>query len=141
MKEDRSPSVQEEETGTEQYNNEENGATEVLLPRGQTLPAQKEFEVACPADSEAEYRVSLFRGESSSTDENEMIGEITLAGNLALAIAKTKAPATLTISADGLMNVSLKHPLTGKIEDISVVLPEAQASEDVTVIDDFDIVT
>jgi hypothetical protein len=67
---------------------------------------------------------SLYRGESPKPEENELLGQVKLPSTVALALTKTKAALTLKVSADGLLSVSLKHPLTDEVQTLNVQIKE-----------------
>ncbi len=115
------------------------GGTEVLLARGAPLPAKREFALVTGNDQT--FRLALLRGEGALTPDNELLGEIRLPSSLALAVSRTQAPATLTISAEGLMTVSVVHPLTQKVEELRVVLPEGDPNAAALEAVDLDVIT
>ncbi|OGQ89880.1 MAG: hypothetical protein A2289_24210 [Deltaproteobacteria bacterium RIFOXYA12_FULL_58_15] len=105
-----------------------NGQTEVLLPRGQSLPANRAFGVPSAVDGETTFKALIFRGEQGNAQGNELLGELTIPSNLALAVTKTKAPVTLSISADGILTATMKHPMTSHTETLEISLPEGDGT-------------
>jgi molecular chaperone DnaK len=115
------------------------GRTEPLLPRGAPLPAKKDFTVTTGADQA--FHVSLYRGEGATIAENELLGEIRLPSNLALAVSRTAAQVTLEITTEGLMTVSAVHPLTSKREELRIVLPEGDPNAEALTAVDLDVIS
>ena len=106
------------------------GTTEVLLAAGSALPAEKTFP-ATTGESQ-EFRITLLRGEAAAAAENELLGEVSLPSSLSLLVAKTPANVTLTIDHDGLLTVSVEHPLTLRVDKLRVSLPEGVPEAEVT---------
>ncbi|MFC1610651.1 Hsp70 family protein [Myxococcota bacterium] len=102
------------------------GRTDLLLPRGQALPSEAQFGVSTSAE-DSEFKVLLYRGEAEEAANNELLGELTLPSNLALAVAKTPAPVTLKVGADGTLTVTMQHPMTSATEKLELSLPESAA--------------
>jgi molecular chaperone DnaK len=107
--------------------------TEVLVPRGSPLPAEKTFGVSASTDGETEFRVILYRGEAEVAEENEVLGELRIPGSLALAVSRTEAPVTLSVSVDGILSVVIQHPLSKTRERLELSLPEGAGAEAVEV--------
>jgi len=107
------------------------GGTAVLLPQGEKLPAEKVFGVPTSADGDAEFKVLLYRGESDAAAENEVLGELRVPSNLAIVVSKTEAPVTLRISIDGLLSVTIQHPITAATERLDLELPEGSGEVEV----------
>jgi molecular chaperone DnaK len=100
------------------------GPAVVVLPRGKPLSAEALFEIETTAGKTKEFAASLYRGESDKAEENELLGQVKLPSSMAMALTKTKAPLTLKVSEDGLLSVTLKHPLTDEVQTLSVALKE-----------------
>jgi molecular chaperone DnaK len=97
------------------------GATRLLVARGSRLPASCDFDVS-PDKSDGEYRVVLCRGESEQASENSIVGTVRMAGSAALAIAGSKANASLAVNAEGILSVNMRHPLTGRAQQMEISL-------------------
>ncbi|MCC6808879.1 MAG: Hsp70 family protein [Deltaproteobacteria bacterium] len=100
------------------------GEAKAVLERGKPLPAEATFDIETSAGKTKEFVASLYRGDASKPEENELLGQVKLPSTIALALTKTKATLTLKVSEDGLMSVTLKHPLTDEVQTLSVALKE-----------------
>ncbi len=98
------------------------GSASLLIPHGARLPAASEFDIVPETNTDPEYRVVLCRGESALAQENTPLGAVRLPGSLALALAGCKANVTVSVSAEGLLSVSLRHPLTSQAQQLEVSL-------------------
>lgn len=100
------------------------GSTRVLLPRGSRLPAEAQFEIAPEPGAKTEYKGMLYRGDAETTAENTFLGAARMPADQALALTKTKVTATLRVTVDGLLSVSMQHPRTGQTHSVEVSLVE-----------------
>lgn len=117
----------------------EGSAPITLLKRGTALPAETTVEIETHQQSK-EFIASLYRGESATMEENESLGQIRMPSSFALVVSKTKASIIVKVTADGLLVVSMKHPLTEEVKQLKVTLKQATTTEDVPELteDDFD---
>ncbi len=93
------------------------------MPKGTKLPADVSFELLPDEKSaKSDYKATLFRGEKELQSENTVLGTLRMPADLALAITNTKAIATLRVSDDGMMAVTMKHPKSGEVHSIEVSL-------------------
>jgi molecular chaperone DnaK len=100
------------------------GKTVILLNRGTRLPANKQFEVTAPGGA-AEIKVVLCRGEDLMLAQNTMLGVMRLPGNKnGDPAAKQKAVVTLQVSAEGILSASVRHPVSGQVQELEVSLVE-----------------
>jgi molecular chaperone DnaK len=93
-----------------------------LFARGSTLPVSAEVELESVSGVEQEYRLTLYRGENPSPAQNTIIGTVRLPSSHALALAGTKAKATVQVNAEGILSVEAKHPMTGAVEHLEASL-------------------
>lgn len=114
----------------------EDGGTEVVVPRGEPLPTSKEFGIVTTQGTDMSYRAILLRGEAQRAEDNEILGELRLPSNLALAITRTEAPVALHVSADGLMTASARHPMTGLRHEIAIQLGDVERASGVVELGD-----
>jgi molecular chaperone DnaK len=117
------------------------GSSEVILPRGAPLPADKELTVSSEIHPDGpRFRIVLCSGESPKGSDNTPLGEVQLPSNLALAFAKTPAKVTIAVSADGLLHVTARHPMTGEVRELRVGLADHPDEGDILEVDDSDLV-
>ncbi|MBN1961720.1 MAG: Hsp70 family protein [Deltaproteobacteria bacterium] len=98
------------------------GGTIRVLPRGARLPASAEIDIVSEASGDIEYRVTLYRGENESVDQNTLIGTVRLPSSHALALSGTRAKAIIEINSEGIMSVKVRHPLTGQIQQLEATI-------------------
>lgn len=96
------------------------GQTVVLLPRGTRLPANKHFDVTAVAGDNAELKVVLCRGEVGPVAQNTLLGILRLTLNPQA--AGTPARVTVSVSADGLLSATARHPGVGAVQELEVSL-------------------
>ena len=99
------------------------GKTAVLLTKGARLPAAKHFEIAAPND-QAEFKVVLCRGEQAMLQQNTLLGMLKLPSNQAMGTTQKKAQVTVQVSAEGLLSVIARHPVSGQAQELEVSLAE-----------------
>ncbi|MEE8410422.1 MAG: Hsp70 family protein [Myxococcota bacterium] len=105
------------------------GKTEVLIARGARLPASKAFEVMPSQDGMDEIRVPLYRGEAGTVAGNTFLGVLIFTTSSTTtssteAAQRTKGDVVLKVSADGLLSVQAKNPLTGEHRELELSLTD-----------------
>lgn len=100
----------------------EGDATRVLLARGTKLPAEVKFEILPEQSAKADYKALLYRGDVETAKGNTFLGTLRMTADQSLVITKTKVVATLKVSADGIMSVTMQHPRTQQIHSVEVSL-------------------
>lgn len=118
------------------------GTTDVLLPRGRALPAGTLFEVEMSApegEEPPQYVVSLCRGESSRAADNEPLGDVRVPGSLELAEARTMASVGIRVTADGLLQATLRHPVTGEVNKLDLRMQDADDPADMLEFEDLEL--
>ena len=96
------------------------GGTIRLLPRGVRLPASAELDIASDTGNDLEYRMTLYRGEHETATQNTLIGTVRLPSSHALALAGTRAKAKVQVNAEGILSVTVQHPMTGQTQQMEV---------------------
>jgi molecular chaperone DnaK len=92
-----------------------------LLPKGTRLPMDTEFDIDL-AGARRGLTVSLYRGEKEFSDQNQFLGLLRFPALASSAVATAKLSVKLSISVDGLLTVSARHPLTGETKELDVSL-------------------
>lgn len=101
------------------------GTTEVIFPRGTPIPAEAELAlISQQQDDKVEFKLTLVSGEHESADKNTQLGEVRLPSSLALAFAKSQAKVKLEVSAEGTLQVTATHPITGEVSTLRVALAD-----------------
>jgi len=112
----------------------------VILRRGAKLPARTKFEIEAQVGVDAEFTATLYRGEEAQITDNELLGTVRLPSSLSEAIEGTTATVVVDVSADGLLTLAIRHPVTGEIKSLQLSVSETgEATDDVDDIDDFEI--
>ncbi len=101
---------------------EADGHTRPLLTRGTRLPAEIELEIGASQDARAEIRVVLFRGEGRTVSENTFLGALVFPPHASAALGGQHAKVRLQVSGDGLLSVQARHPVTGELRTLELLL-------------------
>jgi molecular chaperone DnaK len=109
----------------------------VILRRGQRLPARTKFEIEPRVGEDAEFSVTLYRGDHPALRDNELLGTVRLPSSLSEAIEGTTAIVVVDVSADGLLTLAMRHPVTGEVNSLQLSMSKSSAATDD--IDDFEI--
>jgi molecular chaperone DnaK (HSP70) len=98
------------------------GTTQALLRRGVRLPAHHEFEVSLSSDAQTGTRISLYRGEHPTVADNTFLGSLAFPPVAISGSAPLAARVKLEVSGDGILSVSMRHPLTGDLRSLELLL-------------------
>ncbi len=98
------------------------GYCEPVIPRNSAIPASETKVFTTAADGQTEVRVRISQGESRRIEENQLLGEIELAGLPPMARGKVQVDVTFVIGADGTLDVQARDRATGQQRAVRVDL-------------------
>jgi L1 cell adhesion molecule like protein len=99
---------------------EDNCTMSVVIPRNTAIPTKKVKNFTTLYDNQINVSFPVYEGESANTKDNNLLGEFTLYG---IPPAPKRVPSidvTFDIDANGVLNVSAEHKVTGQKNSITI---------------------
>jgi molecular chaperone DnaK (HSP70) len=106
------------------------GFCECIIERNAPIPTEQTRIFTTSRDQQTEVSVRVCQGESRSTDENEVLGQIELLGLRSLRRGDVSIAVTFAIDADGTLNVRALDEATGQGQELRVNLTGAIDAEE-----------
>ena len=98
------------------------GYCEHIILRNTAIPAEETKMFTTARDFQESVQVSICQGESRRTEENQLLGAISLEGLRSGARGAVQIAVTFVINADGILQVRALDTGTGKEQEIVVKL-------------------
>jgi molecular chaperone DnaK len=92
----------------------------VLIPANTTVPTRERKIFATTEDNQDFVAISVHQGESEVASENRFLGRFVLGGLPREAKGKVRVEVSLTIDADGILEVSASEISTGKAASVTI---------------------
>jgi molecular chaperone DnaK len=105
------------------------GFCECIIERNAPIPTEQTRIFTTSRDQQTEVSVRVCQGESRSTDENQVLGQIELLGLPSLRRGDVSIAVTFAIDADGTLNVRALDEATGQGQELRVNLTGAIDAE------------
>jgi len=106
------------------------GFCECIIERNAPIPTEQTRIFTTSRDQQTEVSVRVCQGESRSTDENQVLGQLELLGLPSLRRGDVSIAVTFAIDADGTLNVRALDEATGQGQELRVNLTGAIAADD-----------
>ena len=98
------------------------GQTNVLLPRGQKLPASTEFVVQFADTQGKRFTVSLCRGEAETTADNQPLGRLMFPDTVLPKPPRTELHVRVQVTAEGIIEVQARGEANGAAHTVLLEL-------------------
>ncbi|KAF8683698.1 hypothetical protein HU200_044628 [Digitaria exilis] len=102
----------------------------VVIPRNTAIPTKKVKDFTTQYDNQTIALFLVYEGESSSTKNNNLLGEFELTGISPAPWGVPKLHVTFDIDANGVLNVSAKDRSTGRMNDINITAHSGRLSKE-----------
>lgn len=107
------------------------GLVKHLIEKNTPIPTEASHVFTTTRDNQDSVRISVFQGESSRREENEMLGEFTLTGIPSARQGEPKIQVTFEIDTDGIVNVSARDLNTNKEQSITITAYGGLSDEEI----------
>lgn len=111
------------------HENREKELMSVIIPRNSPLPISKEELYTNAYDKQQKAYFKIYQGEAMYVEDNTLLGEIEIEIP-PLAAGQVKCFTRFTYDINGILEVEINIPLTGKKEKLLIVNKELGMSED-----------
>ena len=91
-----------------------------VIPRNTTVPTSQTHLFTTVQDNQTSVRIAVLQGASEKAVENELLGEFILDGLRPARRGEIEIEVAFDISADGIVSVSARDPVTGARQSITV---------------------
>lgn len=96
------------------------GLAETIIPKDTAIPTEIRKIFITANDNQESVKIVVYQGESRRIEQNQVLGEFTLAGLRKAARGEVKIEVSFQISADGIVSVSARDLDTGLEQSIQV---------------------
>ncbi|GJN31049.1 hypothetical protein PR202_gb19403 [Eleusine coracana subsp. coracana] len=96
------------------------GTMDVLIPRNTAIPIKKTKNFSTLYDNQSAVLLKVYEDESSSTKDNNLLGEFELSGIPPAPGGVPRINVTFDIDANGVLNVSAEDKTTGQKNNITI---------------------
>ncbi|QSG12159.1 Chaperone DnaK (HSP70) [Halapricum desulfuricans] len=96
------------------------GLFERLIEKNTTIPTEESKIFTTAAANQTQVQIRVFQGEREIAEENELLGEFTLAGIPPAPAGTPQIEVTFSIDENGIVNVSAEDKGSGNKEDITI---------------------
>ena len=107
------------------------GLIKHLIEKNTPIPTEQTHTFTTTRDNQDTVRISVFQGESTKQEENEMLGEFTLTGIRRALQGEPQIQVSFEIDTDGIVHVSAKDLDTGQEQSISITAYGALSEEEI----------
>ena len=94
-----------------------NGEMAVLIEKNSPIPCEKSDTFVTAKDNQKNARVKVYQGEYKYADKNHLVGEILINDLPPLPKRQVQITVTYKINIDGILNVSVKENVGGKVNN------------------------
>ncbi|TVU47559.1 hypothetical protein EJB05_07165, partial [Eragrostis curvula] len=92
----------------------------VVIPRNTVIPKKKRKKFTTFLDNQLVVSIPVYEGESASTKDNHLLGKFKLSGLPPAPKGAIKFEVTFDIDANGVLKVSAKETMTGRMNNITI---------------------
>ncbi len=107
------------------------GRFATLIPKNNTIPAQKTQLVSTVVDNQRTVKIHVLQGESTRARDNVSLGEFELSNIQPAPRGEPRIRVRFSIDANGIVNVSAQDMRTGVSEQITIDAPTGLSREEV----------
>ena len=94
-----------------------NGEMAVIIEKNSPIPCEKKETFGTVKDNQKNVRVKIYQGEYKYADKNHFVGDILITDLPSLPKGKVQVTVIYRINLDGILNVTVKENVGGKISD------------------------
>jgi molecular chaperone DnaK len=107
------------------------GYCDTIIERNTPVPCERTREFATVSDNQTHVRVRVSQGESSRFTDNTLLGELELTGLRPAPRGQVQIAVTFGLDANGMLNVSARDAMTGRVTSAQVRLVGLPGQDDI----------
>ena len=105
------------------------GVMTSLISKNTTIPTRKSEVFSTAQDNQSVVSINVLQGERGMAEDNDSLGRFDLSGIAPAPRGVPKIEVSFEIDSNGIINVSAKDQVTGKIQDIVINKPSLSQEE------------